>query len=637
MAAIVSGIAVGGTYALVAVGITQIFAVTRVLNFAQAGFTIWGAYIYALLTYEHHWAVGLAAVATVLIIGVMGLLAEILVFRYAHKATTVNKIIMTFGMLSFLSALATKIWSREVKVAVPLFPRGGFSVLDTAVSWQQFANLMAVVVVVLAMTLFLRRTRLGLQTRAMAEDITVAELMGTSRSRIGMLNWGLAAMVGGLGGVLAASLQPFQANQFVAYFLFALIATLLGGLRSLAWTAVGGVALGVIQSVSQIASNKIGVGTLAIFVGVVTLVLLRKHWPSELSKIGWTKPQLSVGHKYWWLNRTLLIVGWGWLMLAAHGSDFWGQTGAVIMVYTVAALSLVPLIGWTGQISLAQGGFMAIGAGVFAIVYDQHRIHMVLSILLVLVAGVIAGALVGTICFRLSFVQTAIVTLAFTGVVVGWLLYTPWLHTQGGRISIVGPSYLNTGRSAFVGFGIIALLVGLMLRNIRHSQWGIAFISVRTAPDMARHFGLHPSFVRIAAFSLSGAIAALAGCLYMLLLTISDASAFGVGLSLQVLIFAVAGGTGSIYGPFIGAFVFLAIPQALNLGQYGATAWPDLLGGIGIMQLMASRPDGLSSLMRRPARPIHRTPKSTGKSFSMMRPRRRGEFVSAGSVSEPSP
>lgn len=345
LSAIISGVAVGGIYALVAVGITQIFTVTRVLNFAQAGFGLWGAYLYSMFTIERGWPVVLAAVAVVVLAGVMGVLAELLVFRYASRATTVNKIIMTFGLLTFLTALATKIWSYEIKTAVPLMPRGGFSVGKTSISWQQFANLMAVVVVVVGMTVFLRYTRLGLQTRAMAEDITVAELMGTRRARIGMLNWGLAAMVGGLSGVLAASLQPFQANVFIGYFLFALIATLLGGLRSLAWTAVGGLLLGVVQSVSQVASSRIGIGNLTIFIGVVALVLLRRRWPSELSKIGWSKPQISAGSKAWLVNRVLLTGGWLWLIAAVFKSDFWGQTGSLILVYTVAAFSLVPLVG----------------------------------------------------------------------------------------------------------------------------------------------------------------------------------------------------------------------------------------------------------------------------------------------------
>jgi hypothetical protein len=88
--------------------------------------------------------------------------------------------------------------------------------------------------------------------------------------------------------------------------------------------------------------------------------------------------------------------------------------------------------------------------------------------------------------------------------------------------------------------------------------------------------------------------------LYIALIGIADASTFGVGLSLQVLLYAVASGVGSLVGPLIGPLAFLAIPQALNLSKYGSTVWPDILGGLAIIQLMATRPDGMLSILRRP-------------------------------------
>lgn len=602
-AAIVSGIAVGGLYALVAVGITQIFSVTRVLNFAHAGFMMWGAYIYASLSYTKGWPVVPAAAVTIAIIGLMGLVAEIMIFRFAHKATTVNKILMTFGLLNALTAVAIMVFTRDTRVATSLFPPGGYTIFDTSISWQQTANLVAVAVVVVGMNWFLRRTRLGLQTRSMAENITMAELMGASRHRIGMLNWTLAAMVGGLAGVLAASLQPFAITQFAAYFVFALAATLVGGLSSLAWTAVGGIALGVIFNVATVARNDVGIGSLVIFIAVVALVLLRRNWPTELSKIGWTKPQTGEGRKDWAVNRVFVIGSWTAIVIAATQSEVWGFTAATIMVYTVAALSLLPLIGWTGQISLAQGGFMAIGAAAFAEANNYHELNLPVSLLVAIVAGALGGALLGLICYRLSFVQTAIVTLSFTGVIVAYFVYSPLTRGRpAGKFSIDVPGWIDTGRSAFVGFTVVAIVIGLALNNIRKSQWGITFISVRTAPDMARHFGLRPAFVRIAAFTLSGAIAAIAGVLYLLMLSIVDATSFGVGFALQILIFAVIGGTSSLWGPFVGPMVILAPPVALGLDRFGGAGWPDLLAGIFLIIFMATAPDGMVSLMKRPTK-----------------------------------
>ena len=262
--------------------------------------------------------------------------------------------------------------------------------------------------------------------------------------------------------------------------------------------------------------------------------------------------------------------------------------------------SLVPLIGWTGQVSLAQGGFMALGALAMNEAYDYHHLPMARVGAHRLVVGALGGAVVGLICYRLSFVQTAIVTLAFTGVVTQWLhVLTLVPHALGAReharafVPRLGPQPVRRLRDRDGARDDRAVqrapvAVGHLLHRRAHRA------------DMAKHFGLNPPVVRIMAFSLSGAIAALAGVLYIALVGIADPSAFGVGLSLQVLLYAVASGVGSLVGPLIGPLAFLAVPQALNLQKYGSTVWPDILGGLAIIQLMATRPDGMLSILRRP-------------------------------------
>ena len=173
----------------------------------------------------------------------------------------------------------------------------------------------------------------------------------------------------------------------------------------------------MILSVTQVWSSTIGLGTLFVFLGVVALVLLAGAMAVGLSKIGWSRPQISKANPGSMVARFVLLGGWLWLIRAVYRGRLWGQTGALILVYTVAVFSLVPLIGWTGQVSLAQGGFMALGALAMNEAYDYHHLPMAVAVLIAILVGTFGGALVGLICYRLSFVQTAIVTLAFTGVV----------------------------------------------------------------------------------------------------------------------------------------------------------------------------------------------------------------------------
>jgi branched-chain amino acid transport system permease protein len=598
--AAVAGVADGGIYALVAVGITQIFTVTRILNFAQAGFALWGAYLYSWFSHDQNWPVVYAAVVSVALVSVLGIVAELAVFRYAARASNVNKTIMTFGMLLFLTALATWQFGFTARRGTSLMPEGGFQVLGTSVTWQQLSDLVAVALVVIGVEAFLRLTRSGLLTRATAEDATISELLGVSKNRIGRLNWTVAAAIGGLAGVLIAAGQPFDSTTFLQFFLIGVVGSFMGGLRSLLMTALGGIALGVLLLETGVASSHVGLGQLIIFVGVAAYAMLKRKWPAELATAEWSRPRTRTNQPRIVVATCLLLLigGWVWLVYAAIGQDFWAETGALMLVYAVTGLSLVPLVGWTGQISLAQGGFMGIGGYTFAVLYGSKGWSFPLAVIAAMGAGAVAGGLVGLITRRLSFVLTTIVTLAFTAAAAQWLLYSGFFDTEGGQVTILPPPFMDTGRKAMIVFAVASVVIALLLWNLRRSHWGLQFFAVRTAPAMARHFGISPGRVRVAAFTVSGAIASIAGVMYVLLVSSVSPTVFGVGLSLQVLLYGVLGGLTSLAGPFIGPLAILGIPQALNLARYGSSAWPNLITGAGVMQVTATNPEGLLTAVK---------------------------------------
>ena len=598
--ALVSGIAVGSTYSLVALGITQTYTVTRVLNFGQAGFAIWGAYLYAVFTKTMGLPVGWAAVLSIAAVTTMGYLAEVIVFRYAAKASLVNRTILTFGMLQFLSALAVWRFSYQTRSAVPLMPEGGFKVLGTPVTWQQAASLAAVALVVIGVEGFLRFTRAGLITRAVAEDAVVAQILGASKNRSGAINWMMSAGIGALAGVLAASLQPFQTSTFLEYFLLAVVASLIGGLRSLLVTAIGGLALGVLVSEAGVKFSHVGTAQLMIFIGLALFVMLKWSSRGAGARVEWSRPSSSSGFSMPIVLATWAVFAgaWVWLLVEAARFDFWGQTGAMVFIYVMTGLSLVPLVGWCGQVSLAQAGFMGIGAFTFNIVYQSNGWGMPAALAVSISAGVGAGLILGAISCRLPFVQTAIVTLVFTGLVSQYLLYSGIFQSSGGQIFVSAPSYMDTGRSAMLVLGVAAALVALLLANLKRSQWGLRFYATRTSPAMLQHFGVSPSRVKILSFALSGGIAAFAGVLYILVVSIAQPSTFGVSMSLEVLLYGVLGGLTSLAGPFVGSLFIVGAPQVINLARFGSTAIPDIISGAGVMQVMASQPDGMSTTIR---------------------------------------
>ncbi len=610
--AIVSGIAVGGIYALIAVGITQIFKVTRVLNFAHAGFVLWGAYLYALWApappAQKHMPALVAALLTILCTAMMGVVLDFIVFRIGKRATNVGKIIITFGV--FNSMLAGAVWAfgQNPVGAVPIIPPGGTDIGGTQVAWFQIANLGLALAIVVGIGIFLRTTRLGLLTRATAEDGTMAELLGARRNRIGSFNWALAAGAGGLAGILVCNLGPFTNDLFLAYFTVALIATIVGGLQSLGLTMLGAVLIGVIYNVVGVKLTSLNANDAVLFAGVMLLILLRKRWPNELSKIAWTKPTiLRDGAPVWPIfYERIFEVGGAWIALTIYAvmEVVWAQTGGQIIMYAVAAVSMIPILGWTGQVSLATGGIMGVSAYTFAEAQGHYHVPIIAALFLAMGVGCAFSAAVGVVTARLSFVLTAVVTLQFTNG-MQWLLNSPAFHTVAGEISVLPPSWLNSALKQYVAFIVVGVLVMYLLNNLKKSMWGTRFLGTKTSPVMVQHFGVNPARLRVYAFAVSGVIAGLAGCLYSLQIGTIDVTDFGNGLSLVVLQYAVIGGVSAVWGPFIACIAFIGTPQLFNLARFGAIPWPQMLAGVGVVNVVSLTNDGITSFAKPPT---HRVP-----------------------------
>jgi branched-chain amino acid transport system permease protein len=611
--AAVSGIAVGGIYALVAVAITQTYKVTRVLNFALAGFLVWGAYLYSVFTYDVHWPVALAALSSVAIVGLMGASAQILVFRFARKAAAANKIIITFALLQLLGALTTQLFGNNPRGAANLFPSGGIKTFGIQVAWSQLADLGIALAAAGLLTIFLKWTRTGLMTRALAEDPTMMSVLGARKGRIDLLNWTFCAVLAGAAGVMIAPETPFLAGDFFVVFIIALVGSLFGHFHSLPRAALGGIGVSVLYSLAAVKFNDVGSGDLLVFIVGAAVVLLTRRWPQDITKLAWSRTTgVRAVSRQWLIQRVLFVGGGSALVVAAFTSLVWAQTATLILINALAALSLVPLIGWTGQLSLAQAGFMGIGAYIFADAVTYYSIPYPLGVVIGVVGGGLAGCLVGILCRRVPFALGAVLTLAFTDA-CGWLFNNDGLfHTVNGTALVILPPYLSSSLDQLTAVAVVFVLAVGVLWAINRSVWGLRFAAVKGAPVMAEHFGIRTSWARVYAYVISGAIAGAAGVAYSAVLQGVSPQYFTAGTSLQVMLFAVAGGVTALYGCLLSTGAFLGAPQLIGLAKYGQLAWPNMLGGAGTIGLFATYSDGLVSTVRRP-RPAAKKPVSVAE------------------------
>ncbi|MDQ1501651.1 MAG: hypothetical protein QOI86_4991 [Actinomycetota bacterium] len=593
--AIVNGVAVGGVAALLAVGITQIFRVTGVLNFAHAGFALVAAYVYAWL-YDQGWTLAASAAAAVLVATLLGTAAELLVLRRLESASFTSKVIVTLGLYLFLQGLVLERFGFVPKKA-PLLIAGGVTIGHLRVGHQQLLILAVAFGSVVALHLFLERTRLGLACRVCAENRDMAGMLGIPRRFVSTANWTVGAFLAGIAGVLIAPLTlTVNVETFGIYLVAAVVAALFGGLTGLLGAFVGGLVLGVAQSVATVEISQPGVEALAVLAALVALLLLRRRWPAELTDAHHVDSGGWRGSRAWLPARAVLALLWAVLLIDAVRENFWAFTACLVLFYVLVSLSLVVSAGWTGQLSLGHGALVGLGTFSMLTLRANHGMAFFPALAITIAFGVVAGLLYGGISLRLGSTQVAIVTLALSLVASAWLF--PKMGTGG---SVPVPGFLHSDHKLMVGFMVAVLVCSFLLVRIRSTFWGLAFLATRDAPDMVRHFDVPVAACRLWAFSIAGGIAALAGAGFGLLLTSVPTYAVGVTMSLNVLVFTVVGGIHLVAGAFIAPLLFIAGPQVFKTSQVGASAWPQITGGLTVMLVVLARPDGLASLLRRPA------------------------------------
>jgi branched-chain amino acid transport system permease protein len=243
---VVSGIASGGVYALLALALVLIYRSTRVVNFAQGEMAMVSTFVcWELLDRGlPYWP---AFLATLAISFVGGLLIERAVIRPVERATGLTVVTVTIGLLILLNGAAAWIWKGEQRTLESPFPNDTFDVGGVVIAAQDLGIIAVSLVMVVALWLFFQRTTVGLALRATALNPDSSRLHGIRVSWMLALGWGLAAVLGAVAGILVAPTQgSFDQNLMLPVLIYAFAAAVLGGLDSPIGAIVGGVVLGVV-------------------------------------------------------------------------------------------------------------------------------------------------------------------------------------------------------------------------------------------------------------------------------------------------------------------------------------------------------------------------------------------------------
>lgn len=246
---VVSGVAVGGVYAAVALGFVAIFKATGILNFATGEFMMAGAY----LTYTGMTALGLsfpAALGLALVgVSLLALLVERTLLRPLFGHASITVVMVTLGLSSVLKGLAQVLYSGEYRSFPPIFPRRPIDLGFAIVPSRLFYGFLISAAAVAAIAAFFRYTRAGIAMRATAADQGAAFALGVDVRRVFGASWALGAMAAALGGVVVGTIGGIS-PQLGALGLKVFPVVILGGLDSVLGAVVGGVLIGVLENLA---------------------------------------------------------------------------------------------------------------------------------------------------------------------------------------------------------------------------------------------------------------------------------------------------------------------------------------------------------------------------------------------------
>jgi ABC-type branched-subunit amino acid transport system ATPase component/ABC-type branched-subunit amino acid transport system permease subunit len=483
---------------------------------------------------------------------------------------------------------------------------------------DHFLLLAFVPAVIIGLTFFLNRTPFGLSVRAAADEADVARLAGISVKRVSTLVWGIAgalaattyAAVAPMRGVLVGAGAATTLALGPGLLMRALAAALVGRLKSLPMTIVGGVAIGIGEALLFNNIEDPGIVSFGLFLVVVALVVWRNRdrvqgvvqgdgnfsLTPKVSPI----PQRVLG--VWWVRRLPLMAG-AFALLLAIAIPFVATTPsrqylfAEMLLLAVIGVSVVVLTGWAGQLSLGQFAFCGVGAVITAGMY--HRgVPIVVTMPLAMAVGALLALAVGIPALRFKGLFLAILTLAVALAGPEFLLHQSIL-TDGQPFPLimlrgqVGPFDLSDQRTFYFLCLAVLTVVLVTVGHLRTTGIGRSIIAVRDNEASASAYGISPTVAKLRAFALSGAIASMGGVMLATLYVQFNSDRFLVEHSLRIVSMAIIGGLGSIFGAVLGALYIAGLPAAM--GASGQVAL--LTSGLGLLILLMYLPGGLAQVL----------------------------------------
>lgn len=608
-----NGLAEASSLFLVAVGLSLIFGVSRIVNFAHGSLYMLGLYVaWSLVEAWGGTALGygVALLAAALVVGLLGVAVEMLLLRRLYQAPEMFQLLATFALVLVFEDLALWLWGPEDLLG-PLLPglEGSVRVLGRYLPLYDLLLIVIGPLVWLALWVLLNRTHWGRQIRAATQDREMLGALGVNPVWLFTSVFALGAFLAGLAGALQLPRQPANLALDLAVIGDAFVVVVVGGMGSISGAFVAAliiaqlkalcIALGVVEIGGvEIAFPKL---TLVIEFLFMAVVLVFRPWgllgkPLAVARTagGAEGPLTPAGGGLRGLAAALAVVVLALPLLA--GTLPYAQVIAQDMLIAVIfAVSLHFMMGLGGMVSFGHAAYFGLGAYAVALAFKSLGWGMLPALLAAPVVAGVAALLFGWFCVRLAGVYLAMLTLAFAQIV--WSVVYQWDAVTGGSNGMIGvwPAEWLSGAAWYCLVAAIALGVVVLVRRVAFSPYGMMLRAVRDSAQRADALGVDVRRVQLVAFCLAGTLAGVAGGLFVFSKGSVSPETLMVGTSVDALVMVLLGGIQQLAGPVVGAVLFTAMRDFF----VGVTEYWGALFGLVILFIVVVFPQGVAGQIAR--------------------------------------
>jgi branched-chain amino acid transport system permease protein len=612
---LLNGLAGASSLFLVAAGLSLIFGVTRIVNFAHGSFFMLGVYIAFSLVEKFSALMGPAVgfwpalLCAALAVGLIGAVVEVVLLRRIYRAPELFQLLATFALVLVIKDFALWAWGPEDLLG-PRAPgfTGSLDILGRRFPSYDLVLIVAGPLVLGALWLLLTRTRWGTLVRAATQDREMVGALGVNQAWLFTSVFGLGALLAGLGGALQLPREPAALGLDLLSIGDAFVVVVVGGMGSIPGAYVAALLIAEIKALC------VGLGTVHWFgfdfsfskltlvaeFLVMAVVLVWRPWglmgraQAASRNTAAMEPPLRPAGKPLRLAAALLALALVALPWATAGNPYAIVLAIDLLTAALFAASLHFIMGPAGMHSFGHAAYFGLGAYAAAVLMLKGGWPMEAALVAApLLAGV--GALVfGWFCVRLSGVYLAMLTLAFAQIV--WSVTFQWDDFTGGSNGLTGvwPAEWLADKRAYYGL-TLALVAGgvLALRRVLFSPFGFAMRAGRDSPLRADAIGINVPRIQWAAFVVAAVAAGLAGALYAFSKGSISPDSMAVGKSVDGLVMVLLGGVQTLVGPVVGAVTFTWLQDSV---ARATDYWRALLGGI-ILLLVLAFPQGIAGFV----------------------------------------